>query len=612
MLPYLIAGAIGFVVGKLLEEDEAPKYADGGEINYGSPKVNMSDIPFIHETTKEIADKILKEGFIVSKNDNITKGVYTIPIVYKKESFNSQEIELEVFLKPNSKIFWTNTKRPMDFYYGVGNNFFNALFIKLGGNQRDNNRIVFLRNMEKWLSNNGYCGIQQGGEIVITDLSCIESIQQFERHNTDIHIRYKAGGKVDENELKMSEMNIALNTKTGQVYVGGIKPKNRVFKDEKGYYLVEGYGKFMGKKYPIKKHFTPSENEVLDAYMQDKYAKGGEVKTEFDKGMVLNNLDMIKEYSVAIDKMVTENTKLDEWIKMKLTKVEQNMADIKHAIEGFDKYGEGGRIFKKQLLHISKYATDIKKMVSGKKEVMSWIEGKLFVSADYMDTLYHFLDYESGNTASKYKKGGKVGAEYVVYDWDTYEKLSTHKTIESAKKNMYELYKDKRNLHLAIKNRAEFEETKEMLLMKDGGSIEESSKVGLHLPMEISVYVPSTKDANIPVSKAELNARVKEVKQYLATLFGGYSSSEILGGYVSTTGELIQEDVVKVISFATKQAYKENEATLIDKIADWSKEWSQEAIGLEIEGDLYYINQTQETFRNGGGLGGFEYTIGGL
>ena len=32
MLPYLIAGAIGFVVGKLLEEEEAPKYADGGSV----------------------------------------------------------------------------------------------------------------------------------------------------------------------------------------------------------------------------------------------------------------------------------------------------------------------------------------------------------------------------------------------------------------------------------------------------------------------------------------------------------------------------------------------------------------------------------------------------
>ena len=177
---------------------------------------------------------------------------------------------------------------------------------------------------------------------------------------------------------------------------------------------------------------------------------------------------------------------------------------------------------------------------------------------------------------------------------------------------MYELYKERKNFHLAVKNRDEFEQTKKMLQMKEGGSIEDSSKVGLHLPMEISVYVPSTKDANVPVSKTELNARVKEVKQYLATLFGGYSSSEIIGGYVSTTGELIQEDVVKVISFATKQAYEENEATLIDKIADWSKEWSQEAIGLEIEGDLYYINQTQETFRKGGSLGGFEYTIGGL
>jgi hypothetical protein len=41
MLPYLIAGAIGFVVGKLLEEDEAPKYADGGLI---APNGNPSNL----------------------------------------------------------------------------------------------------------------------------------------------------------------------------------------------------------------------------------------------------------------------------------------------------------------------------------------------------------------------------------------------------------------------------------------------------------------------------------------------------------------------------------------------------------------------------------------
>lgn len=86
------------------------------------------------------------------------------------------------------------------------------------------------------------------------------------------------GGGVEETmREKIAKMNISLNTKDGQVYVGGIKPKNKLFKDEKGYYLVDGYGKFMGKKSPVKKHFSMSENEVLEAYMQNKYAKGGKM-----------------------------------------------------------------------------------------------------------------------------------------------------------------------------------------------------------------------------------------------------------------------------------------------------------------------------------------------
>jgi hypothetical protein len=115
----------------------------------------------------------------------------------------------------------------------------------------------------------------------------------------------------------------------------------------------------------------------------------------------------------------------------------------------------------------------------------------------------------------------------------------------------------------------------------------------------MSVYVPSTKDANIPVSKSELLKRVNEVKEYLANLFGGYSSSEVVGGYASNEGSLIQEDVVKVISFATKKAYEENKQKLINKIANWSTLWSQEAIGFELEGDLYYINQDKKMSKGG-------------
>lgn len=80
-----------------------------------------------------------------------------------------------------------------------------------------------------------------------------------------------------------AEMNIALNTKNFQVYVGGIKPKNKLYEDEKGYFLISDYGKFMGKKYPIKKYFSTLEQKVLFDYMNDvKYAKGGGVGTHID------------------------------------------------------------------------------------------------------------------------------------------------------------------------------------------------------------------------------------------------------------------------------------------------------------------------------------------
>ncbi len=188
------------------------EYKNGGEINYGSPKVNMSDIAFIHETTKEIAKKIQKNGFVIGKYPYNTNGVYVIPMPYKPKPFfdkkkNISFVELAIYLKPKSKIFWTNSKYPSDYYLGYGNKYYQNLYKKLNENYefsiKNQNSYFgseaqekFNRNMEKWLSNNDYCGVQQGGEIVITDLSCIESIQQFERHNTDI--RYKAGGEIQE------------------------------------------------------------------------------------------------------------------------------------------------------------------------------------------------------------------------------------------------------------------------------------------------------------------------------------------------------------------------------------------------------------------------------
>jgi hypothetical protein len=118
-----------------------------------------------------------------------------------------------------------------------------------------------------------------------------------------------------------------------------------------------------------------------------------------------------------------------------------------------------------------------------------------------------------------------------------------------------------------------------------------------HLPIEVSVYVPSTQDVDKVVSKSEMKLRVDEVKKYLASLFGGFSSSTVEGGFLASDGKVVKENVERVVSFAPKEDFEKNKEALVQKASEWATKWGQEAIGLEHEGDLYYVPQK---FENGG------------
>ena len=104
------------------------------------------------------------------------------------------------------------------------------------------------------------------------------------------------------------------------------------------------------------------------------------------------------------------------------------------------------------------------------------------------------------------------------------------------------------------------------------------------------VYVPSTSDVSDKISPKELDRRVNEVKQYVANTFGGYTETETEGGYKSSKGEIVEEDVVKVSVFSKNKDWKDKEYEVVQKSKQWAREWGQEAIGFEYEGDLYYID----------------------
>ena len=214
---YADGGTMDVRMEDTVQRMDNPNFADisyykkGGKIddskpNYGKPNVPFSHIPFIHETDELIANKILVDGFKLPTNPHVTKGVYTTPIVYKNEKFNrtNKTKELSIWLKDGAKIFWTNSERPTDYYLGYGNKFYQKLYdeINLGHKTpKDdwNNKEYqqqFCRRMEKWLKDNGYAGVQQGGEIVITDLSAIDYVELFNRENYDL--QYKRGGKTSK------------------------------------------------------------------------------------------------------------------------------------------------------------------------------------------------------------------------------------------------------------------------------------------------------------------------------------------------------------------------------------------------------------------------------
>jgi len=177
----------------------------------------------------------------------------------------------------------------------------------------------------------------------------------------------------------------------------------------------------------------------LEGYENEEYAEGGEAGFDiydFDKKMALINLGQVYEYAIKLDKMIKEDTDLEEWVKMKLTRIEQNIADVKHSLEGWEKYEDGGEIPKKQLLHIAKYSKDLIEMISNGSKLMSWQKNKLAISSASIDDIYHHLDYEMGNRAedldvnNEYAGGGFVSKGELVW-----KKLSSSDKINFLNEN---------------------------------------------------------------------------------------------------------------------------------------------------------------------------------
>lgn len=116
----------------------------------------------------------------------------------------------------------------------------------------------------------------------------------------------------------------------------------------------------------------------------------------------------------------------------------------------------------------------------------------------------------------------------------------------------------------------------------------------IEAPYEVKVYVPSTA-IDKPVTEREFRKRITETQEFLSTLFGGFTTLQAKGGYMSDVEGLITEPVVVVATWASQQDYADRLEDLEDFLRVKRTEWQQEVIGFEFENDFFMFPAYQES-----------------
>ncbi len=272
-----------------------------------------------------------------------------------------------------------------------------------------------------------------------------------------------------------------------------------------------------------------------------------------DERMAMISCDIILEYAVKLDKIVMEDTELEEWVKSKISKTEQMMASIKHGLIGIEKYDHGGEMFKKQLLHIAKYAKAIMEELEKGVELMSWMESNLAVCADYMDGVYHQLDYKMGNRAKDVAADGimmkdgvsdKMIVDFItVLEKDGIMAPGSHKnktavdtlqSIVNMPKSEFSKYIKKNPSPKINMIYREFQDWKQTY--KNGGGVSET-------PIAMMREVTGKEVGSVPVSETIYSSQVNDFVNYVYEVYQeeGYTKAQVKMAVNKYINELGQE-----------------------------------------------------------------------
>ena len=106
------------------------------------------------------------------------------------------------------------------------------------------------------------------------------------------------------------------------------------------------------------------------------------------------------------------------------------------------------------------------------------------------------------------------------------------------------------------------------------------------LSSKCTVYVPSTTNINKQINNKEY---VDKCATLLSNCFGGATSCEALGYWSSPTMGLVKERTTQIFAYCTDADLQNHIEKVIDFCEALKTELKQDAIALEINGEMYFI-----------------------
>ena len=116
-------------------------------------------------------------------------------------------------------------------------------------------------------------------------------------------------------------------------------------------------------------------------------------------------------------------------------------------------------------------------------------------------------------------------------------------------------------------------------------------KAMFSLKSKVTVYIPATVDVDKEINNTEY---VNRAATLLSECFGGATSTDALGYWVSNTSGLVKEHTTMVFAYAGEEDLKKNLDHVIDFCEMLKDEMKQEAIAMELNGEMFFIQSIKQ------------------